>query len=325
MKKIFGDSHPDQIVFFDPACASQNIGDEIISLSAQKWLRPLFPDDFIMRVSTHQKMSFRYRRYLNESKAYFVLGSNLLKSGMLFGFRQWDVSIVDSFQIHEAVLVGCGWHAYQKQPDLYSRMLYKKLLSEDYMHSVRDEYTRRKLMEAGITNVLNTGCATMWGFTPEFCSHIPRQKAPNAIVTLTDYNQNASRDDQMLSILLREYERVSIWIQGNGDRRYASTLPSFEKCDVVPATLDSFDEILANEDVDYIGTRLHGGIRALQHGKRALIVAIDNRAREMSRDFNIPTIERDDMDSLNSWIYGQQPTEIQIHSEEIQMFLHQFS
>ena len=42
MKKLLGESHEDQIVLFDPACASQNIGDEIISSSAQKWLCPQF-------------------------------------------------------------------------------------------------------------------------------------------------------------------------------------------------------------------------------------------------------------------------------------------
>lgn len=324
MKKLLGESHPDQVILFDPGCASQNVGDEIISVSAQKWLRPLYADEFVIRVSSHQKMSFRYKRYLNDSKLTFVLGSNLLKSGMLFGFRQWDVSLLDTFQVNDAVLVGCGWHTYEKRIDPYSKLLYRRLLSDRFLHSVRDEYAKKKLEEMGITNVLNTGCATMWGFTPEYCDTIPRTKAANVVVTLTDYNQDPTRDEQMLSTLLRNYERVSLWLQGNGDRGYASSLPSYAKCEIIPSTLEAFDAALDGDDTDYVGTRLHGGIRALQHGRRSLIIAIDNRSREMHKDFNIPVLERDEMDGLESWVYGKSATDIRIPTNEINRFLSQF-
>lgn len=324
MSGLFGDSHPNQVIMFDPALASQNIGDEIISTSARKWLCPLFEDDFVMSVSTHQKMSFRYRRYLNESKLSFVLGSNLLKSKMLFGFRQWDVSVFDAFQINNAVLVGCGWHAYEKRIDAYSSFLYKKLLSNTYLHSVRDEYTKTKLKQIGIRNVINTGCSTMWGFTPEFCESIPREKASCVVVTITDYNRDPIRDEQMLALLLKNYESVFVWLQGNGDRSYAETLPSFRECSVVSSTLAAFDEILASKEIDYVGTRLHGGIRALQHGRRSLIIAIDNRAREKRKDFNIPVLERDEIENLEGWINGGQATDIHVPLAEINQFLDQF-
>lgn len=324
MKKLFGDSHKDQVVMFDPALASQNIGDEIISTSACKWLLPLFPDSFVMHVSSHQKMSFRYKRYINDSKLTFVLGSNLLKAGMLFGFRQWDVSVFDTFQVNDAVLVGCGWHTYEKRIDPYSKFLYHRLLSDHYFHSVRDEYAKKKLEEMGITNVLNTGCATMWGFTPEYCLGIPKTKAANVVATLTDYNQDPERDEQMLSTLLRNYEKVSLWLQGNGDRSYVSNLPSFAKCEVIPSTLEAFDDALDREDADYVGTRLHGGIRALQHGRRSLILTIDNRAREMHKDFNIPVLEREQIEKLDDWVCGENSTDIRIPVDEIERFLGQF-
>ena len=325
MNSILGDKHPNQVVLFDPALASQNIGDEIISSSAREWLSPIIGDSFVMSVSTHQKMSFRYKRYLNESKYSFVLGSNLLKSGMLFGFRQWDISLLDTFQIHDAILVGCGWHAYENKIGLYSSALYKSILSNEFLHSVRDEYTKDKLTNIGMCNVINTGCSTMWGFTPEFCEGIPMEQAPNAIVTLTDYNKDASRDERLLQILLDSYQSVAIWLQGNGDRDYAVTLPSFSKCTVIRSTLADFDNVLMNNEVDYIGTRLHGGIRALQHGRRSLIIAIDNRAREKSKDFNIPVLERENIEDLYSWITGGKATDIRIPLNEIDRFLNQFS
>lgn len=324
MGSLFGESHKDQVVLFDPALASQNIGDEIISDSARRHLCPLFEGDFVMRVSTHQRMSFRYRRYINDSKAYFVLGSNLLKSKMLFGFRQWDISLSDVVQVNNVVLVGCGWQAYEDRIDAYSRFLYRKLLSKDILHSVRDEYAKEKLQSMGFSNVINTGCSTMWGFTPEFCECIPKEKGSRAIATITDYNPDPSQDELMLSTLLDYYDSVSIWLQGNGDKRYASTLPSFERCAIIPPSLSAFDRALEADGVDYIGTRLHGGIRALQHGRRSLVVAIDNRAREKHRDFNLPTIDRNDIRELGGWICSSQPTNIRLPMREIQRFLDQF-
>lgn len=322
---LLGNDHPDQVLYYDPSYATLNVGDEIISDSARKYLDPCFRNQFKVRLSTHQRVSFRYRRYLRNSSKGFVLGSNLLKANMLFGYRQWDISLIDTVQLRDLILVGCGWQVYDSnRVDCYSKLLYRRLLSKKYWHSVRDEYTKRKLEGIGFSNVINTGCATMWGFTPDFCERLPKRKAANVITTITDYNQDPVHDEQMLSALLNGYETVSLWLQGNGDRNYASSLPSFQKCEVVPSTLTAFDAALDAEDVDYVGTRLHGGIRALQHGKRALIIAIDNRAREMHRDFNIPTLERDDMDRLDDWIEGGGVTEIRIPIQEIKKFLDQF-
>ena len=67
----------------------------------------------------------------------------------------------------------------------------------------------------------------------------------------------------------------------------------------------AYDRLLREApSLDYVGNRLHGGIRALQHGRRAIIVEIDNRAQEMGRDFNLPTVARDDFARLEAMIDG---------------------
>jgi hypothetical protein len=43
-------------------------------------------------------------------------------------------------------------------------------------------------------------------------------------------------------------------------------------------------------DVDFVGARLHGGIRALQRGRRTLTIALDNRAREIAGDTGMPVV-----------------------------------
>ena len=50
------------------------------------------------------------------------------------------------------------------------------------------------------------------------------------------------------------------------------------------------------------GNRLHAGLRALQHGRRTIIVEIDNRAREMGADFGLPTVGRTDFQRLEQMI-----------------------
>ena len=58
-----------------------------------------------------------------------------------------------------------------------------------------DEYTKKKLESMGIRNVINTGCATLWQLTPDFCAGIPSHSASEAVTTLTDYR----RDPQMIN------------------------------------------------------------------------------------------------------------------------------
>lgn len=324
MPNLLGSRHDNQVLFFDPGCATLNVGDEIISDSARRHLDPLVKGKFVVRLSTHQKTSFRYRRYLRASEMGFVLGSNLLKSSMLLGFRQWDVSLLDTIQINNLVLVGCGWQNYGKKVDSYSRVLYHRLLSDSFQHSVRDEYTKRKLESIGVSNVINTGCVTLWQLTPEFCSRIPSHSASEVVTTLTDYRRDPDKDRSMVEQLIATHEKVYIWLQGNGDLDYISNLSIEGDYTLIPPTLDDYDALLEKEDIEYVGTRLHGGIRALQHGRRTLIVSIDNRAREMARDYGLPILEREDMALLSSSIKRKRETKIRINEAGIKTFLEQF-
>lgn len=325
MSSLLGTSHPYQVVYYDPGLGTLNAGDQIISESARRYLEPLFEDCFSVNLSSHQATSFRYRRHLRESRETFVLGSNLLKAGMLFGFRQWDVSLLDTLQISKCVLVGCGWQTYQKNVDLYSKSLYRHLLSNERLHSVRDEYTKEKLASFGITNVINTGCATMWGLTPDYCRTIPEDQASDVVVTITDYRKDPEKDASMISQLLKIYDHVYIWPQGNGDETYINDLGFKDKCGLLAPTLAAYDAFLkCHTDVDYVGTRLHGGIRALQHGRRTMIIAIDNRAREMGANYGLPVHERDDMSSLTNIVAKPFTTDIRIDEDSINRFLGQF-
>jgi len=99
----------------------------------------------------------------------------------------------------------------------------------------------------------------------------------------------------MLEILRRHYDTIYLWIQTLTDYQYARSLDADLR--FTSHSLRALDELLtSNIDLDYIGVRLHAGIRAIQQGRRSVILEIDNRAREMGRNFGLPTVERTDND-----------------------------
>lgn len=59
-----------------------------------------------------------------------------------------------------------------------------------------------------------------------------------------------------------------------------------ENVEIVIPSLEGYDLLLKSDTVYFVGTRLHGGIRAMQHKQRAIIIEIDNRAKEISKDVN---------------------------------------
>jgi polysaccharide pyruvyl transferase WcaK-like protein len=192
------------------------------------------------------------------------------------------------------------------------------------MHSVRDEYTKKQLFSIGIKNVINTGCPTMWQFTPEFCDNVPTMKAKSVVFTLTDYNKDRKKDIFLIETLKKAYDSVSFWPQGMGDLTYMDSLGQ-KGIHIISPNLDSYDKLLHECDsLDYIGTRLHAGIRALQHKRRAVIIAVDNRATEIHKDTNIPIISRSDIHSLPEIITSDIKTEISLKESNIKKWKAQF-
>ena len=82
---------------------------------------------------------------------------------------------------------------------------------------------------------------------------------------------------------------------------------------IVNPNLDDFKDVLVNKNVDYIGTRLHAGVFAMQNFVRSIILIVDNRARDMKETYNLPAIERDNIDTdLKNMINADFKTEINI-------------
>lgn len=312
------------VLMINPAISTTNIGDEIISESIKNQLSCVLKDSFVIDISSHLPLSSFYSTAIGNCDYKFVCGSNLLMGRLNRKFKQWHIGYKDADFLSGVITVGVGWWQYNDEPNLYTRKLYQKIFNKTYIHSVRDEYTVQMLKKVGITNVLNTSCATMWDLTPEHCRKIPEVKSDSVVFTLTDYNKDIQADQRLIDILTENYSNVYFWPQGVGDFAYFNTLKHSDNISVITPNLKSYDTFLENEDVDYIGTRLHGGIKALQKKKRTIIISIDNRAEEKEKDFNLVCVARYDFDKMNEMINGRWKTNIRIPLENISRWRSQF-
>lgn len=311
---------------------SKNIGDHIIMDSCKKAILKNFRNDFYLEVPTHLSLIDKEFVIIKDLNYIFICGTNLLSSKMNIRSRksQWKIGIKFLYfiwknKINNIILLGVGWSSYTKQESFLGKLFWRVVLSKNYTHSVRDEYTKEKLKKIGITNVINTGCPTTWELTNELCEKIPKNKSEKVIVTLTDYNKDYEKDRKMFEILKDNYKEIFIWPQSFEDIDYIKNLLDKDfNYKLLAPNLETYDNFLDNYKCDYIGTRLHGGIRALQKGKRVIIIGIDNRALEM-KEINLPILNRNNIEQLNEMINNEKKLNLKLHSKEITKWNSQFN
>jgi polysaccharide pyruvyl transferase WcaK-like protein len=223
-----------------------------------------------------------------------------------------------------SVCIGAGLEGEYGTDNIYSRSIIKSVLSKDYIHSVRDEISEKYLTELGF-KVINTGCPTLWNLNAEHCSKIPQGKSNRVVFTFTQYKSDRDADQNMLDTLLESYEEVFYWPQDPRDYDYLLSMNSHEKVKIISPSLKAYKELLSEGEIDFVGTRLHAGIYAMQHKVRAIIIIVDNRARDMQDSFNINAIERSEMSNLKSMINSEFPTNIKINEDKINEWKSQFT
>jgi len=334
------------ISVLDTSICTENIGDFIIMEAVRRELADLFPDEHHVNIPTHDVLGPEAVRLLKESRCGIVGGTNLISSNMepapmrgtlRHKFRkffrpsvercnQWRLTRKDRRLLpKKLILLGVGWWQYQASPLPYTRALLRSVLHEDMLHSVRDEYTSDMLKAAGFKNVLNTSCVTLWRLDADHLAKVPSSKAPEVISTLTYYKPAPEMDRKMLVTLLSNYDKVHLWIQGSKDRAYAASIGGDLPISFISPNLPAFDWLLQRAPaIDYVGTRLHAGIRALQMRRRTLIVSVDNRATEISRDTGLPVLERSDVDLLSELINRNDPICLKLPWENISRWREQF-
>ncbi len=322
-----------KIIIFDTVIGTGNLGDIVIQSSLEEHLKPFFKKCFVVRYATHLK-NFNFltflrirtkRRYANECDVKLIMGTNLLSYDIFNTRRQWQIGLLTWPLYKKSVLAGVGTTQSKRRLTLYSKFIYKRILNKDYIHSVRDEESCELLESIGI-KAINTGCPTLWKLTPEFCRQIPEKKAENCVFSLSGFKDQLDRekDEQILEILKKNYNKLYYWCQTTEDEKY---LDSFGNTDNIERIydLDAYAELLDKGNIDYIGTRLHGGVYALQHKVRSIIIAIDHRTRGFKDTNNIVCIERENISELDKMINSEFKTEIILKEENIKKWKSQFT
>ncbi|MEM6761235.1 MAG: polysaccharide pyruvyl transferase family protein, partial [Pseudomonadota bacterium] len=311
------------ILLLDTAVASRNMGDHIIMDAIKLFLRFIFPKSLFVTAPTHEYAGSETLKLMESAAHTFVCGTNLLSSNA-DEYKQWKLSGADAFVLKELTLLGVGWWQYQSAPNAYTSFLYRNILSAKTLHAVRDGYTRRQLGAAGVGNAINTSCPTLWGLTRRHVARLPRAKSDTVVFTFTDYAQKPEADGAILRALAGTYGAVHCWLQGAGDYAYAQKL-GVEGVKYIAPTVEAYTEFLRDNDCDYVGTRLHAGVRALQMGRRALVLAVDNRAKEISSDCGLPVLPREDFAAIRAALADGWPMEIAVPYGDINAWIGQFS
>ena len=323
MKAQMTSAGSDGTVLLDTSMDSDNAGDGIIMENCLLQLSDCLDTDSLHHVPTHRSPTEEEIQHLRTASQKILCGTNIL-SGHMRSYGLWKLGS-DISPYRNTILMGVGFDSKDPGYDNYTKQMLRTVLSSDGIHSVRDSFSEQKLKSMGIKNVLNTGCPTMWNLTPEHCASIPTRKASNVICTLTDYCRDEANDKAMLDILLESYDKVFFWLQGRDDLAYVRELGYADRVKLVESTLEAFDTVLAMDDLDYVGTRLHAGIRALSKGRRSLIISIDNRAECISADTELPVIRREDVPvALRTRIGENIETKINLPWENIQTWKAQF-
>jgi Polysaccharide pyruvyl transferase len=321
-----------RISLFDPGLENQlgsssaNLGDLIIQEAVMRELNWLFKDSQISHIATHDFPTPQQLFSTLTTPLVFVGGTNLISSRMDH-YMQWKTTFLQKAWVGKAILLGVGWQTYQVKPNFYSRWSLRAVLSRRFLHSVRDSYTQSQLQLAGIHNVINTGCPTMWALQDVRPDEIPAQKSENALVMLTDYSKRPESDRRFLELVGSKYKRVYAWAQGRGDEAYLTELANSLELPIqmIDHSYEDFQNFLKSEiQFDYIGTRLHGGVKCWLCKRRSLVIAIDNRAIEIAKDTNLPTVEREDLAGIEAWIEGSHRLDLRLNTTAIAQWKSQF-
>ncbi len=308
---------------FDTSIKTENLGDCIIMHYCNQVFAEIFCDFSLKSIPTHMFPVKKEKKILIHSKNKIVCGTNLI-SPAYERYTNWKIpnSILGYTNI---ITLGVGWGEYSEQISPYSKTVYNCIFSKKGIHSVRDSYTEKKFKEMGIYNVVNTGCPTLWNLTEAFCEKIPKQKAKNVVTTIVDYDRKPENDREFINILLKNYENVYVWLQGSKDYEYLKQLIDVNKVVVLEHSLFAFNEILQSPDIEYVGLRLHAGIYALNNSIYSIIIALDNRAKEMGRDFNLPIVYRENIGiELEYKILEHNPIQVKMPIENINLWKQQF-
>jgi polysaccharide pyruvyl transferase WcaK-like protein len=320
------DGYIRHVHLIDTSVASDNLGDEIIVEAVRAALLPIFRECYVTTSSGHDGLGPYGRELVAQADIAVLMGTNALAAFDQSRRRRfvWTVPPEDAALLAgKVVLCGVGANAAFDTVDPAQAAFLRQVLSPTLRHSVRDGLGLAIVKACGRDGI-NTSCPTLWGYL-DAPPQVPEGPQRAVCFTLTRHRPDPI-DALMVAILKEIYAEVHFWPQQPRDLSYLEEIAGgLDGIHVLAPSLAAYDALLASGPMDVVGTRLHGGIRGLRHGRRVLIVAIDNRATEIGRETGLSVIARADVpQALKARLQTDWPTRLHLPKPEVAAFLGQF-
>ena len=317
-----GDPGFPHLHLLDTSIASDNIGDEIIMEAVRGETRQLASDAYWTTSSSHDGLGPFGRGQVERADWVVLGGTNALHSRFqLADMVSWTLRAKELPLIEgKLVLWGVGAQVRHEKIDPRQKDLLTGLLADAVPHGVRDRSAHLLLEKLG-KNATWVGCPTLW---EQAGRKIGTSERPSTVcLSLTAHRPDRHRDRELLEQLRRGYRRCCFWPQQPRDLAYLRDLVGPDEARafaVLPPNLEALDEFLRTTETDYVGTRVHGGIRAIQHGRWSVILGIDHRAEEIVGRVGIPVLPRKLVGELESLMSDRKPYRIQLPTVALQRF-----
>lgn len=280
-----------RIHLLDTSISTDNLGDEIIVRHARSQLLQEFPKAYFSTSSSHDGLGQRGRRLAAEADIVFLLGSNALSGRFRYKGGHLPIGIRDARAMAgKVVLYGVGSKGESSRMDHRQRWLWRHLLHPNVHHSVRDQLAQELVVACG-HKAINTSCHTLWDL-PDRLELLPGQRS-TVVFSLTHYRPAIELDRSFVAWLKKRYSRIALWAQQVEDAKYLSEIGSIAEIEILAPNIEAYDRFLSQANIDVIGTRLHGGIHALHHGHRSIIMSVDHRAAFIGKETGLAVTRRE--------------------------------
>jgi hypothetical protein len=300
------------LVWLDPSKENVNAGDEIIADAVLEFV-PSAAE--AQRITTHRLLRPGELRDIARADLVFVGGTNILRNNLLLN-RQWPLP---PWLLHvlrrKVVFVGVGWWQYQSSPGRLTNWALRELSHRDIPHSVRDAYTYDRLASADVSAIM-TGCPTMWGLDGQSVDVSGFPEGAPVVATLTDYYFRPAEDRAWLEAVRDAFGEVLVVGMGPGDHDAYMNIGHLDGVNWLGSGTEALTRARGLSGY-MVGTRLHAAVRWLQLGGHALVLAVDNRAREIGRDSGLPVCAREDVDGIKRALDQREMARVRMPVEAI--------
>jgi len=288
-----------KVILLNPALGSTNLGDHVIANA----IKSLFEDwniPFFAELSTHRQWTGDEVKIAKEADSFILGGSNLLTTSLFpISHTQWKIGLTELRILrNKTILFGPGWRKNEGDITAFTSRLYALLMAKAAPQLVRDSVSKTRLLKTG-RKIVNSSCPTLFRIQ-EVEENLNCIGNTTVVVALSGNIKNVVQDKKILSIATSNFKTVKLFPQGIYDPKhpeysdevyYRELGLDFE---VIGSSLEDFSQELVSGS-HYFGTRLHGGIFAMQHGNPSTIIDVDTRARNIFVGSGYDVLQREDL------------------------------